>query len=230
MGESGYVLYQHQNNGRSYEIHKVFLDNRWIVPYCPFLSTDFDCHINVECAVSLALMAYTFKYIQKGPDRGLIELHNKDEVKAWVDSWYISAPDAAYRIFHFPIHNQSPNVVRLAIHLPGEHIVLFDQNDNLEALLTQGANKKTTLTAFFTTNADTGVLGEVVHQLTYQEFPQKLTFQASTGQWAIRKHGFALGRMFFIRLTAGEVFYLHTLLMLVKGEFLCLRCSLSTSA
>jgi hypothetical protein len=159
----------------------------------------------------------------------LIELHNKDEVKAWIDSRYISAPNAVYRIFHFPIHHQTPNVVRLAIHLPGEHVILFNQNDNLETLLAQGANKKTTLTAFFMANSDTGALGETARQLTYQEFPHKLTFQALTGQWVIRKQGFALGRMFFIQSTVGEVFYLRTLLMVVKGEPLYLRGSSSTS-
>jgi hypothetical protein len=67
MGESGYALYQRWNDGRSYKVRKLFLDNRWIVPYCPFLSAEFDCHINVECAVSLVSMASPSSIFRRGP-------------------------------------------------------------------------------------------------------------------------------------------------------------------
>lgn len=220
LGEGGYPLYARPNDGRAYNVKGVWMDNRWIVPYCPYLSTKFNCHINVECAVSLASMAYTFKYIQKGPDRGAIELANKDEIKAWQDGRYISAPDAVHRLLQYPIHHQTPNVVRLAIHLPDHHMVFYREGANLEQVLQQGRNKKTSLTAFFAANADPGELGEQARAMTYQEFPQRLRFCASSAKWTIRKQGFALGRMYFIKPSAGELFYLRTLLTVVKGEFI----------
>jgi hypothetical protein len=218
MADSGYPLYRRRNDGRTVEVRGCMLDNRWIVPLCRLLSAKYNCHINCECAVSLGSMAYTFKYINKGPDRGLIEVENKNEVQAWQDSRYISAPDAVYRIFHFPIHHQIPNVVRLAMHLPGQHMVVYRENNDWEDVLQAGENKKPTLTAFFEANANQGPLGEEARQLTYAEFPQKMVFNSNAGKWSLRKQGFGIGRMYFINPTAGELFYLRKLLTVVKGE------------
>jgi hypothetical protein len=44
----GYPLYCRPDDGREYEVNGVMVDNRWIVPYNPYLSAKFDCHINVE--------------------------------------------------------------------------------------------------------------------------------------------------------------------------------------
>ena len=37
-------------------------DNRWIVPYNPFLSKTFKCHINVEFSSSVRSVKYICKY------------------------------------------------------------------------------------------------------------------------------------------------------------------------
>ena len=68
MDAQGFPTYFRPNDGRSYSISDTSVDNRWIVPFCPFLSATFNCHINVECAASLGSLKYLFKYIQKGPD------------------------------------------------------------------------------------------------------------------------------------------------------------------
>lgn len=36
--------------------------------------------------------------------------------------------------------------------------------------------------------------------------------------WAVRKRGFAIGRMYFVSPSSGEQFYLRTLLTVVKGS------------
>ena len=87
--------------------------NRWIVPHPPFLCGKFNCHINMECAVSLGTFKYAFKYIQKGLDLAALEVNQCDEVKWWIQGRYISPPDAVWQIFHFNIHEQNPNVVCL---------------------------------------------------------------------------------------------------------------------
>ena len=35
-------------DGRNEEVE---IDNRWVVPYAPFLSRKFDCHLNVELSL-----------------------------------------------------------------------------------------------------------------------------------------------------------------------------------
>jgi len=53
LNDDGYPCYKRPNDGRAYEAAGYMVDNSWLVPYCPYLSAKYDCHINVECAVSL---------------------------------------------------------------------------------------------------------------------------------------------------------------------------------
>jgi hypothetical protein len=118
MTDDGYPLYKRPDNGRAFPI-KVLdtthdIDNRWIVPHNPYLSSKFHCHINVESVASFKSMKYCFKYVHKGPDRATIQ-YELDEIKTYVDGRYIGAPEATWRIFHFAMHQQHPPVVRLQV-------------------------------------------------------------------------------------------------------------------
>ena len=113
MDSHGYPLYLRPNDGHAYEVGGMMVYNCWIVPHPPFLCGEFNCHINMECAVSLGTFKYAFKYIQKGLDLAALEVNRYDEVKWWIQGRYISPPDAVWQIFHFNIHEQNPNVVCL---------------------------------------------------------------------------------------------------------------------
>ena len=112
---------------------------------------------------------------------------------------------------------QVPNVVRLQIHLPGQHLVVFNPDEDPQALLERAASERTTLTEFFAMNQQNGHIGELARSLTYQEFPQHMTWDTAKKKWSARKDGFALGHMYFVSPTEGERFYLRTLLTVVKG-------------
>src|SRR5439155_627009 len=56
----GYPIYRRRNNGRTVEVNKIQLDNRWVVPYNPYLTTKYDCHINVEICSSITAIKYLF--------------------------------------------------------------------------------------------------------------------------------------------------------------------------
>jgi len=96
-------------------------------------------------------------------------------------------------------------------------MTVFDPNESIDSIRRRAANEHTTLTAFFKANANQGILGEEARKLTYQEFPQKFTWKDSEKQWGLRQSGFALGRIYFVPPTAGERFYLRTLLTVVRG-------------
>ena len=129
----------------------------------------------------------------------------------------MGASEGAWRIFEFPIHKQVPNVVRLQIHLPGQHFVVFNPDEPPEQVQARAAEEKTTLTAFFRANADPA-MAPIAQELTYQEFPQRFVFEEKTKAWHVRKQGFALGRMYFVPPKSGdELFYLRTLLTVAKG-------------
>jgi hypothetical protein len=87
----------------------------------------------------------------------------------------------------------------------------------VEAVLARGAQEKSQLTAYFAACADEGLLGETARQYTYQEFPRHFVYEATHRRWKIRRQGTAVGRMYFVSPTAGERFYLRTLLCVVRG-------------
>lgn len=161
-------------------------------------------------------MKYIHKYIFKGHDRTSLEVEGHDEIREHIDGRFVGASEGAWRIFHFDMHGESPNVVRLEVHLPGQHLVHFDPDDDPEVVMERASNETTKLAGFFKANRDTGKLGEVARQLTYQEFPQKLVWKKK--RWDVRKKGFAIGRMYFASPSSGERFYLRTLLTVVKGS------------
>jgi hypothetical protein len=112
----------------------------------------FDCHINVECAVSFSSVKYINKYMCKGQDHASMAVDSCDKIRQFVDGRYLFAPESVWRIFQFHIHEQSPSITCLQI--PGQHLVMFDPNENPETVLERAADEHTTLTAFFNVNAD----------------------------------------------------------------------------
>ena len=187
MDENGFPIYFRPNDGRSYTVGGMCVNNQWIVPFCPFLSSVFDCHINVECAASLGSFKYLFKYIQKGPDLASLEINGRDEIKRYTEGRYISPSEASHRIYQFDVHGQLPNVVRLQLHLPGQHMVTFDPNESIDTVLSRGSQERTTLTAYFEANAHPGALGDEARKYTYQEFPQHFSWKTEGKKWSLRK-------------------------------------------
>ena len=178
----------------------------------------YNCHINVECAVSLGSFKYAFKYIHKGADHISLTVNRNDEITRHLSGRYISASEASWRIFHFPTHKIVPNIVRLQVHLPGQHMVTFNADEPAEHVLQRASKEKTMLTEFFKVNSELdAIVGDTGPRYTYQEFPQHYTLQKDGKTWKQRQKGFAIGRMYFVSPNAGERFFLRTLLTVVKG-------------
>ena len=129
LNSDGYPLYRRPNNGRNIEKGGVILDNRWVVPYCPFLSLKYNAHINVEACTSIKSVKYIFKYVYKGYDCANIERTEVDggnnEIKTYLDSRYVSATEAMWRLSEYKMSDKSHTVIRLDVHLPLEHNVSF---------------------------------------------------------------------------------------------------------
>ena len=48
VNDNSYPKYRRRNDGRTITIRNMELDNRWIVPFNPYLSSKYNAHINVE--------------------------------------------------------------------------------------------------------------------------------------------------------------------------------------
>ncbi|CAG8517569.1 17187_t:CDS:2 [Cetraspora pellucida] len=67
-----------------------------------------------------------------------------------------------------PMHEKLPPVIRLVLHLPGMHTVVFDPTDSAFIIIDHANYQRTTLTVFFEicTTLDSA------QQYIYQKFPQ----------------------------------------------------------
>ncbi|XP_028065845.1 uncharacterized protein LOC114268809 [Camellia sinensis] len=151
MDQDGYPIYRRRNNGQVHIVRRKEVDNRDIVPYNAYLSKCFNCHINVEVCAEMRCVKYIHKYIYRGYDRTMMVLGLINKIQQYLDARYIGPPEAAWRIFGHPLLAEIPTVVRLALHLPGMHRVLFNPDESLEAIVSRAGQQMSTLTGFFCT-------------------------------------------------------------------------------
>lgn len=112
------------------------------------------------------------------------------------------------------MHQHSPSVVRLQLHLPNQHRVIFDpERPNQESVLHQPNIHKTNLTEYFVA---CGKYPEA-SAITYPKMPSEFVWDSKKREWKKRQQGRAIGRVYFAGPAAGERYYLRMLLYIVKG-------------
>src|SRR5436305_1286023 len=156
--DNGYPIYRRRENGHFVKTRNgIQLDNRWVVPHNIGLVTKYNAHINVEICNSILAIKYLYQYIYKGHDRATVTLSQTeliDEIKMYIDARYVSSSEAIWRIFHYKLHNHTPNVQRLAVHLPNQQPITFQDNDDLQNIINHANRRMTTLTAWFQENLE----------------------------------------------------------------------------
>lgn len=96
--EDGYPTYRRRDTGESVRIRGVALDNRWVIPYNPYLLASFDCHINVEICSTIKAVKYLYKYVYKGHDKISVsvvpnsEVQVIDEIERYQSGRWVSPP------------------------------------------------------------------------------------------------------------------------------------------
>ena len=54
----------------------------------------------------------------------------------------MSASKASWCILGFEIHHRTPSVERLSFHLPGEHTVMFNDDDTIDDVMSRPLNER----------------------------------------------------------------------------------------
>ncbi|XP_021720166.1 uncharacterized protein LOC110687829 [Chenopodium quinoa] len=72
-------IYRRRNTGENVIVRGAQLNNQWVIPYNPYLSMLFDCHINVEACSTIKAVKYLYKYVYKGHDRISYNVHLADD-------------------------------------------------------------------------------------------------------------------------------------------------------
>ncbi|XP_021953640.1 uncharacterized protein LOC110850511 [Folsomia candida] len=211
---NGYPLYRRRSKPPVMTDKNIEIDNRWVVPYNPYLSLKYNCHINVEVCASIRSVKYLFKYAYKGHDCALVELQ-LDEIKTHVDSRYVSPPEAAWRIFRLPMQDKTHSITRLKVDLPGTKRVTFDPSRIQEAI-DRAESTDTTLTAYFKLNCE----DPEARKYKYSEIPEYYVFNR-TNSWVRRKDGHnnkVIGRLYSANMKQNsERYFLRLLLLHVAG-------------
>ena len=79
-----YPIYRQRNtdNGRrqsfTLNIYNADIDNHWVVSYSSLLSKTCNALINVEFCSSMKSIKYICKYVNKGSDMTVFQIHNTD--------------------------------------------------------------------------------------------------------------------------------------------------------
>ena len=219
VGEA-FSRYLRRDNGRKVLVRGSQLHNGYVVPYNPYLLYKYQCHINVESCSTVKAIKYLFKYVFKGHDSASLEasvsenIVEHDEIKSFLETRYVSAPEAVWRLSKFPMSHFSHTVVRLAIHVPLHQMVYF-QESQVDAAIDRAATAETTLTAYFKLNeSDSDARG-----ILYPDIPMYYTWQSSGKQWKrrVRKGGKIVSRMYHVSPRDTERFHLRLLLLHVPG-------------
>ncbi|XP_074346335.1 uncharacterized protein LOC141685109 [Apium graveolens] len=212
----GYALYRRRDTKVTVECKNIQLDNRHVVPYHRGLLVKYQGHINVEWFNRSLSIKYLFKYIGKGPDTATTRLEkgpqqpptqnagsstlkssDSDEVNNYLSCRYVSAAEACWCLFEFPIHHREPFVQRLYFHLENEQEVRFRDNETLPEVVRRVDPDGTMFIQWMLNNR-------------YDELASK--------RWFRRKQNVdVVGRMVYAHQASGERFYLRLLLNIVVG-------------
>ncbi|XP_071903985.1 uncharacterized protein [Coffea arabica] len=188
---NSYPLYRRRNNKKKVKIRGHYLDNRWVVPYCPYLLAKFNCHMNVEICSTIQAVKYIYKYIYKGHDRVLYQLsdietnNNVDKIKNYVTARWVSPPEAMWRIFGFDLNQIHPSVMTLQVHLENKQPVTFPEKSSLHSVMKNKALQKTMLTEFFSMNKYDNHAKNL--NCMYAQFPEYFKWNQQSKIWEQRK-------------------------------------------
>nr|XP_047131763.1 uncharacterized protein LOC101240932 [Hydra vulgaris] len=138
---------------------------------------------------------------------------NHDEINTFLDCRYVSAPEALWRIFEYPISHMSHSIFRLKVHLPENQIVYFREEEE-QVALDRAAQRDTHLTAWFKLNSE----NEGANRYSYIDIPYHFVFDDKHCKWKVRQRGGnkVIVRMYKVSPT-GELFFLRLLLLQAKG-------------
>ncbi|KAL3620360.1 hypothetical protein CASFOL_035272 [Castilleja foliolosa] len=223
--KDGYVHYRRRDTPHRASKNGILLDNRYVVPYNKELCSHFNAHINVEHCGWNMMIKYLFKYISKGADRVRFCISRSEdasavdpdcgtsavnEVQNFLDGRYICPHEASWRILNFPIHERTPAVEVLAVHLENMQNVTFKENLRLQAIVRNPSFGKTTLTEWIQSNKRDR---DGLH-LTYVNYCSRYRWCKKAMAWIPRVHlqSPAIGRLAYVHPASGELFYMRMLL------------------
>lgn len=220
---NGYPIYKRQDNGRIVSVRGSDLDNRYVVPYNPYLLQKFNCHLNVKVCTTVKSVKYIYKYVYKGYDAATVrfvrneetgnndQVVHYDEIDSFLNGRYVGSTESAWRIFEYEMHHQTHAIIRLDCHLPNAQNVYFRDGEKVQAI---DRLNKTKLLAFF----DLNTIDPSANNFLYTNIPYSYTWHDATKSWVKRRQfqKQIISRMYAVSVKDVEKFHLRILLLHVR--------------
>lgn len=132
---------------------------------------------------------------------------------------YVSASEAIWRIFKFPIQYRTTPVQKLSFHVEGKQPAYYDENDAIETVLERIANEDSQFMAWLSLNRinAVGKNGKHARECLYAEIPAYFTWDGNNKQFKKRSRGFSLSRINYVTRKMEDEYFLRVLLNIVKG-------------
>ena len=99
------------------------------------------------------------------------EKGNIDEIKQYRDAWWVTPPEALWRIYGFDLSKNHPPVQQLQLHLPDMHMVAFHKRNKVKWIINRPGVEESMLTAYFEANR----MHEEARRILYWDFPEHFT-------------------------------------------------------
>ncbi|KAI5395644.1 hypothetical protein KIW84_061988 [Lathyrus oleraceus] len=137
QGNDSYPEYMRRFSDPIFLNRNKFVDNRWVVPYNPWLLLKYDRHINVDICSNIKSIKYLYKYVYKGPDRVAMEIHRGMLLRELRD--LLLLPGKLIKNYDLPILIRETNEVggvptiiqeELSIRIPDEDIQSVEKLNN----------------------------------------------------------------------------------------------------
>jgi hypothetical protein len=147
-----------------------------------------------------------------------------DEIKQYEDGRYLCTHSCIWRLFHYPLHDMFPAVLRLKVHLENEQRITYPASANLVEVVRDA--KDTHLTAWMKHNAaaaakaarSIGPQENDFRTILYMDFCGPCRWDDTRRVWARRSlRSTQIGRMYMVCPREGERYYLRLLLCHVPG-------------
>ena len=211
----GYPHYRRRNDGKCVTKKDISLDNRWVVPYNPYLSKKYNAHINVEICSSIKSCKYLYKYFYNGPEMASVAIavdgtaqqqnaKETDEIRKYVNLRFLTASEGYWRIMGFDVHGREPSIQWLAVHEENLQMVTFNASSPDKAISNP---KNTTLLALFKLNQT----DSFARKFKYHEIPEKYVWNKGQYKWTHRKQGRCIGHVHTSNPSQGVVLFAESL-------------------
>lgn len=103
--------------------------------------------------------------------------------------------------------------MKLSFHLPGEQLIYFKGDDEVETVLNQHALDNSMFLAWFELNK----VSSIARELTYVDIPTKFTYNHKDKTFSKREKGFAIGRNNYVPRQIEDGYYMRMLLNVQVG-------------